>query len=105
MTINFSDIKSKELASGIVGKYIHSENMTIGFVQIKKGATLPLHSHIHEQITQILKGELEMTFDGEKKILTSESITIIPSNCVHSAIALTDCEVIDTFYPAREDYK
>jgi hypothetical protein len=30
---------------------------------------------------------------------------IIPSDTPHSAVALTDCKVIDTFSPTRDDYK
>ncbi len=100
-----SEIPQKELAKGITGRYVHSETTTIGFVEIEKGAILPAHSHIHEQTTQIISGKLKMTIDGLTQILEPGAITIIPSNIVHSAIALTHCEVTDTFCPIREDYK
>ena len=105
MTINLTKIPQKELAKGIIGRYIHTKNNTIGFINIVKGAVLPLHSHLHEQTTQIISGQLEMTIDGVTQILEPGSITIIPSNVLHSANALTDCLVTDTFYPVREDYK
>ncbi|PWH81698.1 cupin domain-containing protein [Algibacter marinivivus] len=105
MTLKFSDIQEKNLVKGISGKYIHTENNTVGYIEIKNGAVLPAHSHIHEQITQVISGKLEMTIDGVTQILESGSITIIPSNSVHSAFAHTDCIVIDTFFPVREDYK
>ena len=105
MTIDISELKRKELAKGIIGRYIHTKNNTIGFVDIKKGAILPAHSHYHEQITQVTSGKLEMTIDGMTKILEPGVITIIPSNIIHSAIAITDCAVTDIFYPVREDYK
>ncbi len=79
--------------------------MTIGFVTIEKGAVLPAHSHPQEQATQMISGRLEMTIDGVTQVLEPGTITIIPSNAVHSAVALTDCVVTDTFYPVREDYK
>lgn len=105
MNYIIDDIPSKELAKGITGKYVHSNNMTIGFVSIEKGAILPAHSHVHEQFTQIISGKLEMTIDGITKVLIPGSVTLIPSNVIHSANALTDCKVTDTFYPVREDYK
>ncbi len=105
MTINIDDIKTKELAKGITGRYVHSKNVTVGYVNIDKGAILPIHSHVNEQITQIISGRLEMTIDGVTKILEPNTITVIPSNAIHSAVALTDCIAIDTFYPIREDYK
>lgn len=103
--LNISEIPEKELAKGITGRYAHSKNITIGFVNIIKGSVLPAHSHMHEQTTQIISGKLEMTIGDITKILEPGEITIIPSNVVHSAMALTDCVVTDTFYPVREDYK
>ena len=100
-----SDIKERELAKGIRGRYFHTSSNTIGYVDIDKGAILPAHSHMHEQTTQILEGQLEMTIGGVTQILEPGVITLIPSNVVHSARALTDCKVKDFFSPVREDYK
>jgi len=105
MTYKFLEIKEKKLIEGITGKYIHTANNTVGYVTIEKGAVLPQHSHIHQQITQVISGKLEMTIDGITQILEPDSITIIPSNAIHSANAITNCVVIDTFFPVREDYK
>jgi len=104
MTYSLSNIPKKKLATGVIGKYVHTKSFTIGFVTIKKEATVPLHSHIHEQTTQVISGDLEMTINGKTEILKSGTITIIPSNVLHSARALSDCEIIDTFCPVREDY-
>ena len=105
MTTNISEIPERLLIKGIKGRYVHTENSTIGFVKIEKGAILPEHSHFHEQTSQIIEGRLEMVIGGETKILEPGMFTIIPSNVLHSAVALTDCKVTDTFYPVREDYK
>ena len=105
MTINISEIPERLLVKGIKGRYIHTETTTIGFVEIEKGAILPEHSHFHEQTTQIIEGKLEMVIGGETKVLEPGMFTIIPSNILHSAVALTDCLVTDTFCPIREDYK
>ena len=100
-----SEIPVKELAKGIRGRYFHTNSTTIGFVDIDKGAILPAHSHVHEQTTQITEGKLEMTIGGVTQILEPGVITLIPSNVVHSARALTNCKVVDIFSPIREDYK
>ena len=105
MTTNISDIPERLLVKGIKGRYVHTETTTIGFVEIDEGAILPAHSHIHEQTTQIIEGKLEMIIGGETKVLEPGMFTIIPSNVLHSARALTNCIVTDTFCPVREDYK
>lgn len=105
MKLNISEIPQKEIVKGIKGRYVHAKNSTTGFVEIEKGAVLPEHSHFHEQTTQIMEGKLKMTIGEETKVLEPGMFTIIPSNVPHSAVALTNCIVTDTFCPVREDYK
>lgn len=101
---HLNDISTKTLAPGIDGKYIHGVGTTLGYVKIKAGSILNAHCHVHEQITFILEGELDMKIGGENYLLTAGTSHVIPSNVVHSAIAKTDCIVIDVFAPVREDY-
>jgi quercetin dioxygenase-like cupin family protein len=56
-----------------------------------------LHSHINEQITYIIEGQLDMMIAGRACSLTAGMYHVISSNTPHSAIAITDCKVIDTF--------
>ena len=99
------NINPKKLAPGIIGYYAHGEKSSLGYIELKKGSQVPLHSHINEQITYIIEGRLDMMIDGVACSLTAGMYHIIPSNVLHSAIAITDCKVIDAFAPAREDYK
>ena len=99
------DIPSKEVVPGITGHYAHGDKHSFGYVEIKKGSILPEHRHMHEQITYIIEGQLNMVIGGEAFPLTAGTYHVIPSNSPHSAIAITDCKVIDTFSPVREDYK
>jgi quercetin dioxygenase-like cupin family protein len=99
------NIKPKELVPGITGYYAHGSSMTFGYVELEKGSQVPMHQHIHEQITYIIEGELEMVIGGEQCLLTAGMFHIIPSNTPHSAIAKTDCKIIDAFSPVREEYK
>ncbi len=99
------DIKPKQLAEGIQGHYVHGEKHSMGLVELKKGSIVPIHSHIHEQITFILEGQLDMNIGGVDYSLTNGMYHVIPSTVPHSAIAITDCKLIDTFSPVREEYK
>ena len=94
----------KELVAGIDGYYVHGTNMTLGYVEIKAGSDLPQHHHVHEQITYIIEGQLDMVIGGKDCSLTAGMYYVIPSNVPHGAIAVTDCKVIDVFSPVREDY-
>lgn len=100
-----TSIPPKTLAEGIKGHYAHGDKCTLGLVKLEKGSSVPLHSHLHEQITYIVKGQMQMMIDGKDCLLNEGAYYVIPSNVFHSAVALTDCEVIDVFAPVREDYK
>jgi len=98
-------IPPKDLVPGFTGHYVHGKDLTLGYVEIKAGNKLPEHHHVHEQITFIIEGELDMTIGGKSCSLTSGMYSVIPSNVPHSAIAKTDCKAIDVFNPVREDYR
>ena len=99
------NIKPKELVPGITGYYAHGDSMTFGYVELKAGSTVPMHQHVQEQITYIIEGELDMVIGGQNFLLSAGMYHVIPSNMPHSAIAKTDCKVIDAFSPVREEYK
>jgi quercetin dioxygenase-like cupin family protein len=103
--LKLNNLPTNSLFSGFTGKLIHTENLTLGYWQIAKGSVLPEHSHIHEQVTHVLSGKLELTISGETQIVESGIVAVIPSNAKHSAIAITDCMALDVFTPVREDYK
>jgi quercetin dioxygenase-like cupin family protein len=102
--INLNDTAARELFDGYHVKFIHSERMTLAFLDIEAGKPFPEHSHPHEQITNILEGEFEMTIGGETRILRAGESAIIPPSVVHSGRTITRCRVIDAFSPPREDY-
>lgn len=103
MTI--ADIEPKEVFKGFKGRFVHMESFTIGFWDIEAGSELPLHSHVHEQTTEVIEGELEMTCNGVTKVYKPGMIIIIPSNVLHGGRAITRCKLTDIFCPVREDYK
>lgn len=103
--VNLDNLTEKEVVKGFKGKFVHSENITIVHWSVDSGSLLPLHKHVHEQIVNLIEGELEFTMNGETKIIKPVTNVIIPSNVEHSGKALTDCYIIDVFYPVREDYK
>ena len=103
--IDLNIIDEKEIVPGYFVRFVHSENMTIAYWNIKAGSSLPSHSHPHEQICSVIAGEFELTVDGTPHLLKADNVFIIPSGIPHSGNAISDCKIIDTFYPVREDYR
>lgn len=103
--LDLNKIEGRELLPGFEGRFVHTDTMTVAHWEIKGGSVLPLHDHVHEQVVNMIEGELEMTIGGETRVMTAGQTFAIPSNIPHEGKALTDCKVIDVFTPAREDYK
>ncbi len=101
---NLNEMDATEVVPGFHGKFVHSDHVTFAHWHIEKNATLPEHSHEHEQITSVQEGKLKLTIQGETKTMGSGEIAVIPPNVTHSGKALAACKVIDVFYPVREEY-
>ncbi len=101
--IELKKLPDLELAEGIYAHAVNTGTMTVLHVTIKKDAVLPEHSHLHEQIVNVVEGELELTVAGEKFHLVPGRVMVLPPHIVHSGKGLTECRVIDVFHPVRED--
>ncbi len=103
--IDFSDLKELDLAEGIRARVVNTGNVSVAHVDLDAGAVLPEHTHYHEQVVNVVDGELELTVDGEITILTRGRAMVLPPNVPHSGRAVTDCYVVDVFHPVREDFR
>ena len=104
MDLILDNIVVKEITKGFKAKYVHTENITMAFIEVTAGAYMPIHQHEHEQISQVLEGKFELTVDGVRKVYGPGVVVTIPSNIPHGGVALTDCKLLDVFSPPREDY-
>lgn len=103
--VTVADINGKEVVPGFFGRFIHSDKITIAYWEAKAGSEIPFHHHVHEMMVNVLSGKLELTIGDEVKIIEHGVVGIIPSEVPHKAKAITDCRILDVFYPVREDYK
>lgn len=102
--ITIENVGQKEILPGYTVRFVHTNSMTLAYWDVKAGSPLPEHSHPHEQVASVVEGTYELTVAGETKKLQTGEIAVIPSNVLHSGIAITDCKLMDIFSPVREDY-
>jgi len=77
--------------------------MLVEFRFAKDGKGLA-HNHPHVQTTYVASGRFEFTVAGETRILNPGDGLLIPSNAVHSCVALEAGNLIDAFTPRRDDF-
>ena len=80
---NIDQMLYKRKREGVHIKVISGENVQMQFVKLESGFVSD-HSHPHEQIGQVISGELELTIAGEKKKCSAGDLYYIPGNVQHS---------------------
>jgi len=100
----WEDLPEEKVNSMISRKFVVGEKEMFLLVTLKKGAIFPKHSHPHEQLTYILKGELRFEVgDREPFVVREGEVVNIPPNVEHSVTALEDTLDLDAYTPIRED--
>jgi quercetin dioxygenase-like cupin family protein len=103
--VHLDELEEREPVAGFRVRFVHTRNMTLAYWDIDAGASLPEHSHPHEQVANIIEGEFELSVSGVVKRMEEGSVAIIPPNAPHGGTAITYTRIIDVFYPIREDYR
>ncbi len=102
--MTWNEMTWENVTSGISRKIISGTNEMIAQVLLKKGAIVPEHSHVSEQISYILEGALKFQIGGEELVISAGQVLVIPPNVPHQAIALEDTLDVDIFAPIRQDW-
>jgi quercetin dioxygenase-like cupin family protein len=100
-----NSLVAREIFPGFRARVLHSARMSESWVEAEAGAGFPEHQHPHEQIVNVLEGELEIVVGGVTHRLTPGQVLIIPSEVPHSGRAITKCRVLDVFAPSRDEYR
>lgn len=104
--LNRENRPSKEVLPGVRLRTFWGEKMLLALVDLDSHATVPAHSHLHEQSGILLSGELELTIAGEARRLSPGDMYLIPGGVEHSArTSDVPAQVLDVFSPVREEYK
>lgn len=105
--INWDEVPQEQVNPSMKRQIITGEKMMIARMNFKDGFVVPLHHHVHEQITQVVTGSMRFWF-GEKKDqvmdLHAGDVVVIPSNVPHEALMIGEVVEIDSWSPPREDW-
>jgi quercetin dioxygenase-like cupin family protein len=85
-------------------QYLDGTNVTFVKWTAKKGAVIQLIHHVNEQVTWFTKGLAEVYSQGEKFIMRTGDIMVLPPNVPHEFLYLEDTIDIDIFAPVRQNW-
>ncbi|MBC8160744.1 MAG: cupin domain-containing protein [Roseiflexaceae bacterium] len=72
-------------------------------VKLEAGGKLPVHAHVQEQVTYVIRGRLRMQVGDQLHELAAGDAVIMGSNVPHGVEVIEDALVVDTFTPPRWD--
>ena len=105
--LNWASVPTETVNPFMSRQIVSGEKLMIAKMKFKNGFVVPLHHHMHEQVTQVISGKMRFWF-GENKEQTMElnpgDVIVIPSNLPHEALMIGDVEEIDTWAPPRQDW-
>jgi quercetin dioxygenase-like cupin family protein len=99
-------VESTEAVEGVHLKLLAgADEMNVQHFFIEPGATVPEHSHPHEQTGYIVEGTLAFQVDGEEYLAEPGDSYAIPGGEPHAAENRGDVPVVglDIFSPPREN--
>lgn len=103
--VKLDELPELKLTEGIRARAINGENLSVVHVMFDAGAVAPEHKHLHEQVVNVIEGELELVVEGKAHRLTRGKAMLLAPHVPHSARAVTACYIIDVFHPVREDMR
>lgn len=105
--ISWNEVPQEEVNPSMKRRIITGEKMMIARMNFKDGFVVPLHHHVHEQITQVISGKMRFWFGANKEQvmdLEAGEVVVIPSNVPHEALMIGEVVEIDSWSPPREDW-
>ena len=100
----WADIVPEQMNPLVTRQYVVGTKTMLARIVLKKGAVLPRHSHMHEQISHVVAGALKFLIDGDEKTVVADEILCISPHVPHEVIALEDSVALDIFNPPRQDW-
>ncbi len=104
--IRVSDVPIVNLMPGANSHIVPGTNMTLSFVTLQENKYYPVHSHPHEQVIIVLKGELDVIVEGKRYRVRVGEVLPIAGGLAHGAHTLDGrCVVLEVFSPARTEFE
>ena len=101
---DWNAIAEEKMNPSLSRQVIHTGEMTIARIWLGKGAVVPLHQHVNQQVSMVESGVLQFDMADGSVILHAGEVLVIPPDMPHRVEALEESRATDLFPPQREDW-
>jgi len=107
--LEFKQLPNELIREGIYRSVIYTQNLMTAIIDFTNGPwenADPFHSHVHEQVTYVAKGEIIFYCENQPEVHLKEGdVFAVPSGMKHTVKILTkEVRLVDSFTPIREDF-
>jgi unsaturated pyranuronate lyase len=100
----WADVEPEPMNSLVTRQYVTGTKTMLARLVLKKGAHVPVHHHMNEQVSHVVAGALEFRLEGKAVTVRAGEILCIPPDVPHEVFALEDSVALDIFTPPRQDW-
>ena len=100
----WADIAPEQMNTLTTRQYVVGTNTMLARLVLKKGAHVPLHRHMNEQMSHVVEGALNFMIEGKEVTVRAGEVLCIPPHVPHEVVALEDSVALDIFNPQRQDW-
>ncbi|MDQ6603855.1 MAG: cupin domain-containing protein [Chloroflexota bacterium] len=100
------DVQILSTVPELKARLVAGDRLLAMFGNAEPNASLPLHSHPHEQITYVLEGAIHFQVgDAGHDLVPGEGL-VIPGGVTHGGIRVgpEGCRFVEIFTPLRDEY-
>ena len=104
--VRVSDVPVVNLMPGANSHIVAGTRMTLSFVTLDAERYYPIHSHPHEQMVIVLRGEIDAIVEGYRYRVREGEVLSISGGVAHGTYTLgQQCVVLEVFSPARSEFE
>ena len=106
-SVNWDAVELETVNPHMQRRIVTGERMTVARIYLKDGFLVPMHSHVHEQITQVISGRMRFTFGDDRSEVAEYGpgdVIVIPSNLPHEGVSMGDVEEMDMWSRRRDGW-
>ena len=105
MICHHDRIEKHDLGGGVIMQVLGvGENMNVMHWDMADGSQVTHHNHPEEQFGFVLKGELQLTIEGQVSSVKAGDGYFVAADKWHSFVAVGETEAIDVFNPIKRQY-